>query len=247
MNNTNNFKRSTPMPEFEYWIQSTIKGVFSLLHPTKQFITGYEKGPNISGYQFYLSNYKDNIYKPMNLCALNSYAQGSGNELEDKMRSVRSSSAMTYNLFANDCAVINSLPPKKFSLPKGTYTVEYEKQLPTLNLPLAPKANLDAFLIKEDEESYTIIACEMKMCEWLTNHKYELKEAYISDKDNYFYPETADTFIKVGHQISTSEFENSYCTTDDGDTITDYLFKPSKFKTYDAPQMFKHSLACYNF
>lgn len=99
---------------------------------------------------YYLQNLKDNLYKPMNEEALASYGQGSGNEIvSGKMNSLRSSSAMTYNLLSSSTV---SIIDNKYGIGTGTYTVEYEKQFHTLKSAVSGMpANLDAYLFCQEK------------------------------------------------------------------------------------------------
>ena len=59
--------------------------------------------------------------------------------------------------------------------------------------------------------------------EWLENSShYPLTKSYTKDTSKYFYPKTAEIFRKVGYEIDS-------------------------LQQYDSCQMFKHSLAIYNY
>ena len=78
---------------------------------------------NSDARSFYLVDLVDNICEPMGDKALRAYGQGSGNEIASgKMNALRSSSALTYNLFGNAPAKIGD----------KEYSVEFEKQYHTL-------------------------------------------------------------------------------------------------------------------
>ena len=79
------------------------------------------------------------------------------------------------------------------------------------------KANLDAWLSNSNSE----IFIESKCLEWIENgHEKELREAY-TNRERYYDSSIADTFIKLGLQIPQTQ--------------------------YDSCQMFKHTLAIYNY
>lgn len=167
-------------------------------------------------YFYYLYALNDNLFESMKPKAYQSYCDGSGSELEFKMKALRSSSAMTYNLFGNyDKVNING----NGFFTDGEYRVDYEKKLKTLKY--GGPANLDVLLTKEDGTE--IIACEMKMCEWLFNEPGKLKEAYLNQA-KYVHPDSANDFIEIAKKLlkkSTSQ--------------------------YDAFQIFKHIIGCYNY
>lgn len=191
------------------------------------------------------------------------FGGGSGGELKDKntpakMKSIRSSSAMTYNLLGN----------KRIDLIKGTerlsegiYDIEYEKQLYTIRKNSQP-ANLDAYLYKKNTQE--AIFCEMKMMEWILNKPGFLKEAY-SDAGVYYSnaandSKTTDAFLKA-IEILKSEMptyeETLYCKSPEKAEIPVLNNKGKQrneavkgrvqhFYRYDAWQMFKHTLGIYN-
>ena len=113
-------------------------------------------------------------------------------------------------------------------MPYGVYAVEYEKKLRTVNFGNKP-ANLDAFL--SDKRGRTAIFCEMKMFEWLNNpsnvsNSYFLEESYFAEESDFI--EKAKHGAKVFIQWAK-------------------MIKDCSFKRYDAWQMFKHTLAIYNY
>ena len=176
---------------------------------------GYEK----NGVQVHYPHFKE-------------YGGADGGELKDsektpaKMKSIRSSSAMTYNLLGNESVEIKGT--ERFS--KGTYKVEYEKKLYTLKGNPHP-ANLDAYLYKKDSQE--AIFCEMKMMEWIFNKPGFLREAYC-DAGNYYSSAAADTkttdaFLKAIKMLKA-----------------EMLPDEGIFYRYDAWQMFKHTLGIYN-
>ena len=81
---------------------------------------------------YYLSNLADNLCEPMEDDAVKAYGQGSGNEIASgKMNALRSSSALTYNLFTNKSAKITNQTGIA-RIGNGIYSVEFEKQYRTL-------------------------------------------------------------------------------------------------------------------
>lgn len=180
---------------------------------------------------FYLNQLEDNLYMPLSVSAEASYKQGSGKELDDKMKALRSSSALTYNLFWDQIGeIINADNEIRTN---GIYSVELEKQYHTLKTSKAP-ANLDAFLYcKHSEEG---IAVEMKMMEWLLNKPGKLRAAYLDPK-NYFNADAGLKFVSAAKAlIDPREL------TSDAEELKEYT---SRFHHYDAFQMFKHAVACY--
>lgn len=176
-----------------------------------------------SDYYFKLLN--DNLIEPMSACSKKQYKDGDGNELEEKMRAIRSSSALTYNLFGNNPAVINT---EKLKFVPGTYKVTYEKQLKTIKRS-PRKANLDAFLESED----ALIFFEMKMTEWLFNKPGTISDNYL-DKGHYIDENSHKAFQPLIKGITTGH-------------TTDYKAHYSSLKQYDGVQMFKHLLGVYNY
>lgn len=191
-------------------------------------------------YFYYLYALNDNLFEPMKARAYKNYCDGSGSELEFKMKALRSSSAMTYNLFGN-CDLVEINGSKILS--SGNFRVEFEKKLPTLYR--GGSANLDAFLTKEDGTE--IIACEMKMCEWLFNEPVYMNEAYIGEDyknpqnkiNRYFNKDTSNMFIDIAKQLLKGE--DDYKITNGTKAYT------PKAVQYDAIQIFRHILGCYNY
>lgn len=181
--------------------------------------------------RFYFRSYRDNLIRGMDPQHVGEYGGGSGGEMTAKgkrpakMASIASSSAMTFNILGN-CTV--DIKPN-FGFTPGSYSVKYEKQMPTLNKGSNP-ANLDAFLYNLDEQE--AIFCEMKMLEWLGKPGV-LKAAYLK-KENYFNAEAFEVFSKIAEAMQCATGE------EDQDAYA------SCFAQYDAWQMFKHTLAIYN-
>ena len=174
---------------------------------------------------FYFQKLDDNLIEPMNAEVTNAFKNGDGNELEEKMRALRSSSAMTFNLLGNGPVVIKKGSPLFM---EGSYNVKYEKKLSVIKRN-PHKANLDAYL-KGDNQ---IIFCEMKMTEWLFNRPGNLRESYLQ-KELYYHPEIFDAAMECLNNILLPN-------------PTDHGTYYSSLTQYDALQMFKHTLAVYNF
>ncbi len=175
---------------------------------------------------YYLKDLNDNLVIAMSSEHRERYSEGDGNELETKMRSLRSSSAMTFNLLGDTPVAITENP----FLPSGEYQVTFEYQLPTL-ANNSKKANLDAFLISE--EGKTEIYCEMKLAEWILGKASGLRYPYL-DAANYLIPENAALkFVSAFGDLSTEARDTS-------NRIAPKLYR------YDAFQMLKHLLAIYS-
>ena len=154
-----------------------------------------------------------NLFHKMSDKTKNEYLNGDGEELNDgRIKSIRSSAAMIYNLLGNEDVVLS----KNLFLQEGKYVKEFELQLATLKRS-PRKANLDAWLFNNECE----IFIESKCLEWVENrYEKELKDSYFNSR-TYFYPDTAEIFVDAAKQIGLSQ--------------------------YDSCQMFKHTLAIYNY
>ncbi len=178
----------------------------------------------------YYNSYSENLYEPMGERQKKEYGGGSGGELNSsgkkpaKMASIRSSSAMTFNLLGNDAIVMKE---NRIGHTPGKYVIEYEKKLNTIcNGKCQRPANLDALLVSENEDE--LIFCEMKMLEWFTKNTGRLKDAYKEER-NYSLGKETTRFLKaieVIEALGTSQ---------------------GCFEYYDVWQMFKHTLAIYNY
>ena len=191
-------------------------------------IGGFSQNDFISSDQedarfFYLDDYNKNLVSPMSYGHIAEYSKGNGKELEDrnsspaKMKSIQSSSALTFNLIGNDFVKVKK---SKYGIKLGNYKVQYEKELDTLVGSPSP-ATLDACLISEDNK-YCVF-CEMKLFEWLDLHSPHISDSYLNAK-KYFNIEAYNVF--------EAKFRN---------------LKNTKYRIrYDAPQMLKHLLGIYN-
>lgn len=168
--------------------------------------------------QFYVRDLTDNLIRPMDERHRLEFSRGSGKELEDKMRALRSSSAMTFNVLGNESFAVRALSESRVeALPPGRYYVTYEYQIPTLRRGLP--ANLDALL--HDDEG-RIVACEFKFLEWVLGAPKPLRPAYIN-RARYRHAHAAEVFVPLAKDLESLGFER-----------------------LDYAQLFKHALALYN-
>lgn len=174
---------------------------------------------------YYLKRLEDNLFEPMDARHAAAYGRGSGKELDSKMKALRSSSAMTFNLLGNGPVETGGGD----IVPAGTYAVEYEHQLPTLKRNPHP-ANIDAKL--ESADGKCNVYCEMKMTEWIFGKAGGLREQYFMP-EKYLIPEAdADAFCHFLLKLVRDDYENGR-----------YL---PLFDRYDALQMMKHAIAIYS-
>jgi hypothetical protein len=171
-------------------------------------------------YRFQTKEITKNLYHEMSTKTENEYKNSDGDELKKgRINKIRSSAAMIYNLLGNDDVVIRQ---NKY-LPAGEFKKEFEKKYKSINVinektDRPYEANLDAWLYNDDCE----IFIESKCMEWLQNSsEKELAKSYIKDTSKYFHNSSAELFRSVGNEISLSQ--------------------------YDSCQMFKHTLAIYNY
>lgn len=184
----------------------------------KFLATGKIQDNEIRGYQ--TKKLEKNLFTEMSTKTLKEYDNSDGDEIrEGRINMIRSSAAMIYNLLGNDNVVIS----KNSLLPTGEYKKDFEKKYKSINV-INPKtkrpfeANLDAWLYNDECE----IFIESKCMEWLQNsHDKELAKSYVKYSSKYFQSESAELFRTVGNEISLSQ--------------------------YDSCQMFRHTLAIYNY
>lgn len=179
------------------------------------------QNPEDSHY-YYLDKYEKNLITKMDMQHFEEYSSGDGNELIDnsrpaKMKALRSSSALIFNLIGNKSVKVKTA---KFGIDKGYYSVQYEKKFKTLVGSTKP-ASLDACLISLDKSS--CVLCEMKMFEWFAIQSPKISDSYLNQK-RYF-----DT-------ASFNEFHDIFAAM---------IKSPNKVR-YDSPQMLKHLLGIYN-
>lgn len=184
----------------------------------KFLATGKIQDDEIRGYQ--TKKLEKNLFTDMSIKTLKEYDNSDGDEIrKGRINMIRSSAAMIYNLLGNDNVVIS----KNSLLPAGEYKKDFEKKYKSINV-INPKtkrpfeANLDAWLYNDECE----IFIESKCMEWLQNsHDKELAKSYVKYSSKYFHSESAELFRTVGNEISLSQ--------------------------YDSCQMFRHTLAIYNY
>ena len=197
---------------------------------------------------YYLARLQDNLVAPMSQQHVDEYARGSGGELDGKMRALRSSSAMTFNLLGNGPVELNGA----HGLPADRYAVEFECQLPTLAGNPRP-ANLDARL--ESTNGDSVIYCEMKLAEWILNKAGGLREQYL-EPEGYLVPTVAaNVFCEVfaslceGGNRAGGPDERYKIDRRDARSGHDRPSRPERLAPrlvrYDAFQMMKHLLAIY--
>lgn len=204
------------MDRFQYELLKGVKEKYELAGGRADYECP-EGGPGKSARQFYVRDLRDNLVRPMDSRHAEQYGRGSGRELDDKMRALRSSSAMTFNLIGNGSCMIGE---NDLGLPQGGYSVEYEHQAPTLKVGRGMPANLDAWL-ESDCEGGAVVGCEMKMMEWLTSVPSQLRDKYL-DAANY-RDGVGDAFAGLAAELKAEGFER-----------------------YDWAQMFKHTVALMN-
>lgn len=175
-------------------------------------------------YPFHLKELRDNLFEPMSVEHQKEYGAGNGSELLDKnekpakMKALRSSSAMTFNILGNDNIAIFE---NNHGIPIGKYRVGFEKKLITLKDAHRAPATLDACLLSEDNQ--TVIFCEMKMMEHSKAKTKPKLDSYL-DQDRYFDPSSFKEFEAIFGEINNHNVK----------------------KYYDNVQMMKHTLGIYN-
>lgn len=128
---------------------------------------------------YYFEKLECNILpEGMKKAAKEAYKKGDGQEFNLKMRALRSSSAMTFNIFGNGDE--KGFIDHSHDFLQGKYQLIYEKQLSTIN---SAKANIDVCLISENGED--LILFEMKMAEWLLGQPKKLRESYLEADNKY--------------------------------------------------------------
>lgn len=185
---------------------------------------------------YYFNDDNNNLIVTMSKEDKAEYRNGSGNELDKKMKALHSSSAMTFNIFRNKDAKreveINNKGSKKYGLKAGTYSLEFEKQLPVLN-PRA-RANLDACLISRKNQA--VILFEMKMTEWLLGTPSSLSKSYITSKK---FPSEFKALI-----MKYCLKENIFKRKDKKGNYHEYYKCPNGY--FDVFQIIKHMIGIYN-
>ena len=191
---------------------------FCELLKRKFLATGKVADSDIYGFQ--AKEIEKNLYHVMSTKTKNEFKNGDGNELKKgRIDMIHSSAAMIYNILGDDNVVIRN----NDLLTDGEYKKEFEKKYKSINVINKKtnkpyEANLDAWLHKDDCE----IFIESKCLEWIRNNSdKELAISYIRDTSKYFHPDSAEMFRTIGKGISLSH--------------------------YDSCQMFRHTLAIYNY
>lgn len=191
---------------------------FCELLKRKFLTTGEISDTEIKGFQ--TKDIDKNLYHSMSDKTKSEYKNSDGDELKKgRIDMIRSSAAMIYNLLGNDDVVLE----KNKYLPEGKYKKEFEKKYKSINYINRETnepyaANLDAWLHNDSCE----IFIESKCMEWLQNNsEKELGISYIRNTSKYFFPDSAEMFRTVGTEIPCSQ--------------------------YDSCQMFRHTLAIYNY
>lgn len=171
-------------------------------------------------YEFQTKEMTKNLYHVMSIKTQKEYKNGDGDELrKGRIDMMRSSAAMIYNLLGNN----NTIIMENKYLPEGEFEKEFEKKYKSINVINKKtgrpyEANLDAWLHNDNCE----IFIESKCMEWLQNNSdKELAKSYTRDTSKYFYNNSAELFRTVSKEISLSQ--------------------------YDSCQMFRHTLAIYNY
>ena len=215
----------------------TCDNIMRLLKLSYQDVVGVHPFQNGSeARSYYLENLNDNLYRPMDAIAHAAYSRGSGNEIDSgKMCALRSSSALTYNLFWNRIASFSRSDDAASRIGAGDYSVEFEKQYHTLKPSLSRiPANIDAFLYYAEKSE--AIACEMKMLEWICNKPGRLSRKYLESK-NYIDNAAGQIFASIAQKLIKDA--KNY------NPDINHQEYPCPMTRYDTFQMFKHAVACY--
>lgn len=169
--------------------------------------------------QGYLDTVDSNLWRPMCDRSRNAFQNGSGGELERKMRALHSSSALAVNFFEY-WVDADRLPLRQvLGLDSGIQSIAFEAQHHT-GLEGNPP-NLDVCLSLESGHT---VAIESKFCEWLTR-KPAAKEHF---KPKYF-PSGAGLW--AARNLPQCQV-----------LAEDIRSKREHFSYLDAPQLLKHAL-----
>lgn len=167
--------------------------------------------------KFIFEDLSQNLYEAMSEKVISQFKDAYGDKIFEKMHSLRSSSAMAYNIFGNENVIF-----KGFSaLSKGEYKVTYEKALETFK-GAKSKNHIDLLLENENENVFF----EMKFFEPFY-HKVSFNREISSIcefSDNYIYTDSAFPFMESIRRI-----------------------KGAGLVRYDAYQMLMHALGIYNY
>ncbi|MCR5217200.1 hypothetical protein, partial [Treponema sp.] len=180
-----------------------------------KMITPKRRLPSRNRYVF--EDLSKNLYEEMSDNVKAQFMNGGGEDIFEKMHSLRSSSAMTYNVFGNDKVSFKGT----CGISEGSYEVNYENPLETYS-GAKTKNHIDV-LLKNDRELNFI---EMKFFEPFY-HKISFKREIPSafeDRSKYIYTDSAFPFMESIRRI-----------------------KRAGLVRYDACQMFTHALGIYNY
>ena len=224
------------MNDFEYRLLDYLKRVYLKTVDSDATWRNDAVGRDRSPLQFYLATPDEganrNLVRPMDDRHIEEYGGGAGQELKEKMHALRSSSAMTFNILGNGtCQLSHAEIGDTCSVPRGAYSIEYEYKAPTLQRRGGLPAHLDALL--RHEASGTVVACEMKLMEWLTGGSKLLKSEYLYEVDYLRKDSPGKGVVQADVFASTARRLNEVAVRDG-------------FRRYDFAQMFKHSLGLYN-
>lgn len=166
--------------------------------------------------KYYFENLNDNFFEPMSDETKAFFESAKGTGL-DKMRALRSSAAMIYNIFGNGPVSIK----ENEIIGAGEYKLEYEKYLETLK-DAEDFTVPGAFLEKDGELCFF----DVKLFEPFYHKTNILKglSADYGDMDSYIYTDSAYSFNESIDKLNLSDI-----------------------KRYDVCQMFKHTLGIYNY
>lgn len=180
--------------------------------------------------KYHVTNCNDNLEHPLEGDHLHEYQKGGGSEFVDskksgsiipaKMKSIRSSSAFSYNMFGPRSCI--EMKANKMRLPIGKYSLKYEEKLGTLKE--GGKANIDVHLFNKKCDIYI----EMKLLEPLEFYYNGKSFNSYQNKERYYSEEAYQTFAHL-----FDDFHNE----------KNGKHKP---KGFDVCQMLKHSLGIYN-
>ncbi len=208
------------MDNFRNRVLTVLKDNFMKVHPDAEF----DEEMSSSRRHFYLGYLEDNLIEPMAENHTEEFEKALGNQLTYKMRGLRSSSAMAFNLLGNN--YISFKPNER--IPEGKYCIEYEKELPTLKD--AEPASITAELSCRADQ--TVVFANMNMTDWLFKSPGKIKDVYFK-KENYIHPESFKAFNEVFESLMDCELSSIF------DTNTVY-------NRYDAFQILKDALGIYN-
>lgn len=272
-------KEACLVDAFSYDILNMLRQRFRETTGSKPLAISAE-GKEISGKQFCIKNWDDNFRVPMTEKYKSMFQKAFGESFLVKTRSIRSSAVMTYNLLEKGPVTIvhpqekeeiediceldaeeelrrpkGVCNPLRRILGEGSYEVSYEKEVPIGNKKFCEKPSyLDAWLY--NEEHGEVIACEMKMTEWLFNKPRTIKKEYLMP-EYYTYAEAGAVFTEIFRKLAVwdpkempkpSKSIRSFIRNVLSNERKAYLEIPCEcvFKRYEAMEMVRHALGCYN-